>query len=280
MKTNILISLKGAVCLILCFAATAVCAKTSRDTLSNKDKAIAILKSLESHDPAGAANINNEKYIQHNLRIGDNKEGFLAFFKSRPADNPVQVIRAFEDGDYVFLHMKYRRNDPLISFDIFRFENGKAVEHWDNLQKEARGNHTMTDGVTAIKDLQKTAENKALVNRYVQDVFVKGHIERIGRYLNGNRFIEHHPSFPDGVSGLKKAFAEQQAKGITFKYTAIHLVLGQGNFCLVTGEADIAGKHCSLSDLFRIENGKIAEHWDTIEEIPAKDTWKNNNGKF
>jgi predicted SnoaL-like aldol condensation-catalyzing enzyme len=33
-------------------------------------------------------------------------------------------------------------------------------------------------------------------------------------------------------------------------------------------------------DTFRFEGGKIVEQWDTIEEIPAKDTWKNNNGKF
>ncbi|MDD5772557.1 MAG: hypothetical protein PHX78_03725 [bacterium] len=30
----------------------------------------------------------------------------------------------------------------------------------------------------------------------------------------------------------------------------------------------------------RIENKKIVEHWDTIEEIPKKENWKNSNGKF
>ena len=33
-------------------------------------------------------------------------------------------------------------------------------------------------------------------------------------------------------------------------------------------------------DLFRLENGMIAEHWDTIETIPAQSDWKNTNGKF
>jgi predicted SnoaL-like aldol condensation-catalyzing enzyme len=33
-------------------------------------------------------------------------------------------------------------------------------------------------------------------------------------------------------------------------------------------------------NLFRIESGKIAEHWDTLEAIPARDQWKNSNGKF
>jgi hypothetical protein len=33
-------------------------------------------------------------------------------------------------------------------------------------------------------------------------------------------------------------------------------------------------------DLWRVENGKIAERWDTVESIPAKGEWKNSNGKF
>ena len=64
------------------------------------------------------------------------------------------------------------------------------------------------------------------------------------------------------------------------KYDRIHKVLGEGNFVLVASEGSFAGQHSSFFDLFRVENGKIAEHWDTIEAIPAKDQWKNSNGKF
>ena len=38
--------------------------------------------------------------------------------------------------------------------------------------------------------------------------------------------------------------------------------------------------YSTFYDLFRIENGKIAEHWDVIETILSKDQWKNCNGKF
>ncbi len=70
------------------------------------------------------------------------------------------------------------------------------------------------------------------------------------------------------------------AKGITMKYDRIHKVLGEGNFVLVVSEGSFAGAATSFYDLLRVENGKIAEHWDTIEAIPDRSAWKNDNGKF
>jgi predicted SnoaL-like aldol condensation-catalyzing enzyme len=57
-------------------------------------------------------------------------------------------------------------------------------------------------------------------------------------------------------------------------------VLGEGNFVLVVSEGSFIGKPTSFYDLFRVDNGRIAEHWDTIGEIPSRDQWKNQNGKF
>ena len=70
------------------------------------------------------------------------------------------------------------------------------------------------------------------------------------------------------------------AQGITMKYDRVHKVLGEGNFVLVVSEGAFGGKQTSFYDLFRVENGKIAEHWDTIETIPPHEQWKNGNGKF
>ena len=64
------------------------------------------------------------------------------------------------------------------------------------------------------------------------------------------------------------------------KYDRIHRVLGEGDFVLVVSEGSLAGDHSSFYDLFRVAGGKIAEHWDTIETIPPREVWKNDNGKF
>ena len=64
------------------------------------------------------------------------------------------------------------------------------------------------------------------------------------------------------------------------KYEKIHRVLGEGNFVLVVSEGKFGKKSTSFYDLFRVENGKIKEHWDVIETIPPRTEWKNENGKF
>ena len=48
--------------------------------------------------------------------------------------------------------------------------------------------------------------------------------------------------------------------------------------CASEGYRD--GEHCAFYDLFRLDRGKIVEHWDTIEAIAPRSEWKNENGKF
>lgn len=62
--------------------------------------------------------------------------------------------------------------------------------------------------------------------------------------------------------------------------THIHKVIGQGNFVLTVSEGLIDGEPTAFYDLFRVENGKIAEHWDVIEAILPLEKRKNANSRF
>ncbi|HEY8938182.1 MAG TPA: nuclear transport factor 2 family protein [Cyclobacteriaceae bacterium] len=254
------------------------------NVMTKKEKVVALLKAIETGATEPVGYINPNKYIQHNLAVADGLAGFGALLQALPPKSAkVNTVRAFEDGDFVFAHTEYNFFGPKIGFDIFRFENGVIVEHWDNLQETARPNpsgHTMTDGPTTSTDPDKTEFNKKLVKQFVEDILVNGKMEKLAGYFNGDNYIQHNPMIPDQLSGLGNALGEMAKQGITMKYDAIHNVLGEGNFVLVVSEGHLAGKHNSFYDLFRVENGKIAEHWDTIEPIPAKADWKNNNGKF
>lgn len=253
--------------------------------ISNKEKVVALLKSIETGAQEPAGYINPEKYIQHNLGVADGLAGFGALLQQLPPNSAkVNTIRAFEEGDYVFTQTEYNFFGPKIGFDVFRFENGKIVEHWDNLQetpsKANPSGHTMIDGTTEIKDLDKTSENKALVKNFVEDILVNGKMEKLASYFDGDNYIQHNPNIPDLLSGLGATLEALAKQGVFLKFDKIHRVLGEGNFVLVVSEGHFGKDHNSFYDLFRVENGKIAEHWDVIEPIAAKETWKNNNGKF
>lgn len=252
--------------------------------MDNKQKVKALLKSIETGSTEPINYINPSKYIQHNLFAADGLTGFGALLQALPKGSArVNTIRVFQDGDFVIAHSEYNFFGPKIGFDIFRFENGKIVEHWDNLQETPTtanpSGHTMIDGETVITDLDKTEANKAVVkNAYT--ALLSGKVNELPAYFDGDNYINHNPAASDGLSGLAKGMQERIKQGIITKYDKIHYVFGEGNFVLLVTEGSISGKPISFYDLFRVENGKIAEHWDVVQEIPAKEEWKNNNGKF
>ncbi|HTD42168.1 MAG TPA: nuclear transport factor 2 family protein [Mucilaginibacter sp.] len=251
--------------------------------LSNKEKVTAFLKSFETGDPQPLKYINPDKYIQHNLRAADGLSGLKTLLSQLPPNVKVNTVRIFEDGDFVFAHTVYEFTSSKIGFDIFRFEDGKIVEHWDNLQATQPPNpsgHTMIDGATEIRDLDKTEINRTIVKNHVEDI-LNGRLAKLPDYYDNDNYIQHNPLVPDHFSGLVKTITEYAKQGITLvKYDKIHQVLGEGNFALVVSEGRFKGAHSAIYDLYRIENGKIAEHWDTIEEIPPIENHKNTNGKF
>jgi predicted SnoaL-like aldol condensation-catalyzing enzyme len=253
--------------------------------MTNKEKVVALLRSLETGDAAPVSYINPKKYIQHNLMAGDGLQGFSELLKHKPPGGfKARVVRTFQDGDYVFTHTEYDFFGPKVGFDIFRFEDGLIVEHWDNLQEKVTtttaSGHTQTDGSTTVQDLPKTEANKMLIKEFLEKVFMGGQMNTLPNYFQGDAYIQHNPMVPDGLSGLGKAMQEMAKQGLIMKYTKVHHILGEGNFVLTTSEGFLGDKPTTYYDLFRIENGKIAEHWDVIEPLMPKEQWKNTNGKF
>ena len=249
-----------------------------------KQQATELLKSIETGESKPLTYINPTKYIQHNLAVADGLAGVKALLQSLPRGaTKVNTVRVLQDGNFVILHTEYNFFGPKVGFDIFRFEDGRIVEHWDNLQETALkprpSGHTMIDGPTVISDLDKTETNKALMQTYMDDL-LHGRKEKFSSYFEGKSYIQHNPLVADNLTGLFAGLKALATEGQAVKYDRIHKVLGEGNFVLVLAEGSFGDRPVSYYDLYRIDNGKIAEHWDTIEPIPPRAEWKNPNGKF
>lgn len=180
------------------------------------------------------------------------------------------VVRIFEDRNYLVAHFETLGEKPQIGFGVFRFDGTIIVERWQSLWDKQALNpsgRSMIDGFVEITDINKTEANKELAKGIVTDILVNGQLEKLASYFDGDNYIQHNPWFPDLVSGLIASLTDFAEKGIVMKYDKIHLVLGEGNFALVISEGHLAGKHSVFYDLFHVSNGKIAEHWDVIQEI-------------
>lgn len=256
--------------------------------MTNKEKALALIGTFVSGDTAKAKELLAPGYIQHNLAFGTGADAFVAAVEGlaqAPVKTTVNNIRAFEDGDKVFLQTVYNfaGAGEQVGFDVFRFdEDGKIAEHWDNLADKAAPNpsgHTQIDGTLEKKDVDKE-ETRKVVAGFVGDVLRGENPDKLTSYYDGDKYIQHNTSIADGLSGLGAALEAMGKQGISMVYNKTHMVLADGDYALACSEGTFGGVPTTYYDLFRVENGFIAEHWDVMETLADKSTWANENGKF
>lgn len=256
--------------------------------MTNKEKALALIETFVSGDTAKAKELLADGYIQHNLAYGTGADSFVGaveYLASAPVKTSLKNIRAFEDGDKVFLQNVYNfaGSGEVVAFDIFRFDSeGKIDEHWDNIQPKADLNpsgHTQIDGNLEKKDVDRE-ETRKLVAEFVGDVLRGENPDKLTSYFDGDKYIQHNVSIADGLSGLGAALEALAKEGIEMIYNKTHFVLADGDYALAVSEGTFGGAPTSYYDLFRVENSKIAEHWDVMETIGEESTWQNQNGKF
>ena len=253
-------------------------------TATKKDQIRALLKSIETGDPHPIAVVNEAKYIQHNPQTYEGSEGLAALFQRLSKASPrVNIVRAFEDGDFVFAHTEYDFASRKIGFEVFRFEDGQAVEHWDNIQERHGPNQSgriMVDGPTEAVDFDLTERNRALVKSFVEVLLIDGQLDRLVDFVDADTYADHNPRLGDGVALLRSALEAKDKGRRRIDYRRIHRILAEGSFVLCVSEGNYGGDHSAFYDLFRLTKGKVVEHWDTTEKIAPRSEWKNDNGKF
>jgi predicted SnoaL-like aldol condensation-catalyzing enzyme len=229
----------------------------------------------------------SEPFVQHDPNIEDGPPGLRAFvteLANSPTTN-VTIYRTVVDGDIVMLHSKYEGwpgfSGPVIAFDLFRFKDGKIVEHWGGQTPETGPNpsgHTQLDGPTAVVDRKQTEGNRTLVRNFKQVVTVELHFDRVDEFIAGDHYIQHASKVGDGTARMKARVSQVEKPGDT-PVLIPRRYIADGNFVLCLVEARTEPPTANY-DLFRVENGRIAEHWDVLSVIPSQNQRKNTNGPF
>ena len=117
----------------------------------------------------------------------------------------------------------------------------------------------------ADKDL--TAKSKALVRDFYTTVLIGRNVDAAERFLNPD-YIQHNPNVPSGLKGFIEAFRTRFAQKFPADYKRELLNLIAENDMVVVysrqtwTSQDGTHKKVLLFDMFRVEDGKIAEHWD------------------
>jgi len=254
-------------------------------TAERKRRIQILLKGIENGDEAAVAVVNPDRYIQHNPQTREGGEGLAALFKRLSKTSPrVNIVRIFEDDNFVFAHTEYEFSTSRIGFEVFRFEGDLTVEHWDNIQSRKGPNssgHSMVDGPATATDHELTEPNRRRVQAFVNEVLVNRKLNKLENYIDNESYTEHNPRIGDGIAALTSALSAHSAnRGFEIQYHKNHRLLAEGSFVLSVSEGNIHGVHSAFYDLFRVTQGKIIEHWDTTEAIPSRAEWKNDNGKF
>jgi predicted SnoaL-like aldol condensation-catalyzing enzyme len=251
--------------------------------MSNKDLVLQAAGELfGDKDPGAVDRWVAPDYRQHSALAADGPEGLRDLVSNLPNGFRYELARVLADGDLVALHGVYHGfgPTPLVAFDLFRVENGKLAEHWDALTpwvENTASGRSQTDGPSTPFAPGLTERNRAVVADFARKVLQDADYSVLTDFISTETYHQHNPEAADGLDGFGAAAAEWAEQGKHLVYKTIHRIVADGDLVLVQSEGEF-GEPVAYWDLFRVEDGKIVEHWDVIAPIPAE--LPHRNGLF
>jgi len=125
---------------------------------------------------------------------------------------------------------------------------------------------------------QQLDANKKVAQAFYEAAINKKDYAEAAKFL-GSQYKQHNPTAADGAEGLK-GFIDFLKARFPNQHGEIKRVIAEGDLVVLhvhsTRGDNTPGR--AIVDIFRVEKGKIVEHWDVIQDIPEKAS--NSNGMF
>ncbi len=123
--------------------------------------------------------------------------------------------------------------------------------------------------IQTITNSQKQLEaNKKLVADLYQELFGNKDVTVIDKYI-GDTYIQHNPALADGKEALRQAVTVW-FKGAPKEKIDIQHLSAEGDLVYIHTKSVRGTTATSIIDIFKVENGKVVEHWDVGQEVPKK----------
>jgi predicted SnoaL-like aldol condensation-catalyzing enzyme len=136
----------------------------------------------------------------------------------------------------------------------------------------------LTAQVAGAADAQQQEANKKAVVEFYEKALNQKDFDAASKYL-GPRYTQHNPNAADGPEGFK-AFLQFLKEKFPNSRSEIKRVFADGDYVILhvhtVREPGTRGN--AIVDVFKLENGKVVEHWDVVQPIPEKAA--NSNGMF
>ena len=119
-------------------------------------------------------------------------------------------------------------------------------------------------------DVRQMEENKKVVAEFYELALNQKNFDAAAKFLDP-RYIQHNPSAADGPEGLKAFIAFLREK-FPDSHSEVKHVFADGDYVIqhVHSVRTPGSRGSAIINIFKLENGKIVEHWDVRQEIPEQ----------
>jgi len=137
---------------------------------------------------------------------------------------------------------------------------------------------TLAGSPASAADATTQEANKQAVLAFYEKGLNQKDFEAASKYL-GPRYVQHNPTAPDGPEGFKSFLGFLREK-FPDSHSEIKRAFADGDYVIlhVHSVREKGSRGRAIVDIFKLEDGKIVEHWDVAQEIPEKSA--NTNGMF
>ncbi|OTY16333.1 pyruvate kinase [Bacillus mycoides] len=175
--------------------------------------------------------------------------------------------------------MKLEKNLIVIIISVFILGIVSTLIFQDSTGKN-NGNAIKSENVASVSkdDVTEKEKNKKMVVDFYNEVFNKHNIDIIPKYVSED-YKQHNPFVTDGRKAFMDFFKEDFVKNPNSSAEIKRVVVEGDTVALhVHSRTNSQDKGVAIVDIFRINDGKIVEHWDVIQEIPSETA--NDNTMF